>query len=93
MNKKDVTNFINSAKTALSKRSPEILTGLGIAGMITTTVLAVKATPKAISLLEEAKLDSHYKEYRNRVKELLGEEGEKRFEQKLLKMITKNLML
>ena len=27
------------------KHSPEILTGIGIAGMITTTVLAVKATP------------------------------------------------
>lgn len=35
-------------KNITSKHSPAILTGLGIAGMITTTVLAVKATPKAI---------------------------------------------
>ena len=44
--------FKNITRT-LSKRSPEILTGLGIGGMITSTVLAVKATPKAIALLEE----------------------------------------
>ena len=31
--------------------------GMGIAGMITTTVLAVKATPKAVLLLEERKND------------------------------------
>ena len=43
------------AKTSITKHSPEILTGIGIAGMITTTVLAVKATPKAIRLIEEAK--------------------------------------
>lgn len=38
-----------------SKRSPEILTGIGIAGMITTTILAVRATPKALELIEEQK--------------------------------------
>lgn len=37
------------------ERSPEIMTGLGIGGMLTATVLAVKATPKAISLLEDAR--------------------------------------
>ena len=34
---------------ALQKHSPEILTGIGIAGMVTTTILAVRATPKAVS--------------------------------------------
>jgi hypothetical protein len=43
----------------ISKHSPEILTGIGIAGMITTTVLAVKATPKAIRLLEETYGDNN----------------------------------
>lgn len=38
----------------LDKYSPEILTGLGIAGMITSTVLAVKSTPKALELIEDA---------------------------------------
>lgn len=46
-------------KKAFSKiireHTPEILTGIGIAGMITTTILAVKATPKALDILEEIK--------------------------------------
>lgn len=40
---------------AVSRHSPEILTGLGIAGMITTTVLAVRATPKALELVKDKK--------------------------------------
>ena len=40
---------------AVSRHGPEILTGLGIAGMITTTILAVRATPKALDLIEEKK--------------------------------------
>ena len=54
MNKKDVTRLFKMVKLKAKKHSPEILTGLGIAGMITTTVLAVKATPKALQLIEEA---------------------------------------
>ena len=55
MDKSNVTKFFNDAKAVLSKHSPEILTGIGVAGMITTTVLAVKATPKAMWLIEEEK--------------------------------------
>lgn len=47
------SGFIKTARSTVSKHSPEILTGFGIAGMITTTVLAVQATPKALRLLEE----------------------------------------
>lgn len=57
MSKIDFNKLIKSAQTTLRKHSSEILTGVGIAGMITTTVLAVKATPKAIMLIEEKKLD------------------------------------
>lgn len=39
----------------LKKHSPEILTGVGIVGMVSTTILAVKATPKALELLEKKK--------------------------------------
>lgn len=53
MKKTNITNFIKNTQFALSKHSPEILTGLGIAGMITTTVLAVKATPKALREIED----------------------------------------
>ena len=64
MKKSNITNFIKNTQFALSKHSPEILTGLGIAGMITTTVLAVKATPKAMKICEAERLDrvNDYKE-------------------------------
>lgn len=52
MNKVNMAKLFKDAQTTLSKHSPAILTGLGIAGMITTTVLAVKATPKALKLME-----------------------------------------
>ena len=54
MNKSDVVKFLNDAKLWTVKHSPEILTGIGIGGMITTTVLAVVATPKALALIEKA---------------------------------------
>lgn len=54
MNSK-INNFIKNTKCFLGKHSPEILTGIGIAGMVTSTVLAVNATPKALVLLEEAR--------------------------------------
>ena len=53
MKKTDVTKLIKGATAFMSKNSPEILTGVGIVGMCTTVVLAVKATPKALDLLEE----------------------------------------
>ena len=55
MSKSKMAQLMRVAKTSITKHSPEILTGIGIAGMITTTVLAVKATPKALRLIEEAK--------------------------------------
>lgn len=120
---------MDKVKLFVKKNAPTILTGLGAAGVVTTTVLAVKATPKALTLLEEAKeqkgeeltkteavmvagkvyiptvlvgmgtlacifganalnkrqqaalmsayalLDSSYKEYKAKVKELHGEDG------------------
>ena len=53
MAKTKIATLVGSVKTAVSQHSPEILMGIGIAGMLTTTVLAVKATPKAMRLLEE----------------------------------------
>lgn len=54
MSKPNMVDLFKNVKMSLSKHSPEILTSLGIAGMITTTVLAVKATPKALDLIAEA---------------------------------------
>ena len=53
MNKTKATNFFKGVQNTLTKYSPEILTGIGIAGMITTTVIAVKSTPKALSLIDK----------------------------------------
>ena len=39
----------------IKKNASTILSCMGVVGLITTTVLAVKATPKALSLLKEAK--------------------------------------
>lgn len=59
MQKPNLTKICRSVKTATVKHSPEILTGVGIAGMVTTTVMAVRATPKAIQLLDEEKRRQH----------------------------------
>lgn len=55
MNKADVSKIINNSKIAITKRSPEILMCIGITGMFGMTGLAIRATPKAITLIEEAK--------------------------------------
>lgn len=65
MNKPNVADLFKSFKMVVSKHSPEILTGIGIAGMITTTILAVKATPKALDLIaaaEDEKFDNGHGE-------------------------------
>lgn len=55
MGKQNLTSIAKNVWTAMKKHSPEILTGIGIAGMITTVVMAVKATPKALILIEDKK--------------------------------------
>lgn len=55
MKKLKLPKFIKDAQVMASKHSPEILVGIGIAGWVTTTVLAVKATPKVLKLIEEKK--------------------------------------
>lgn len=48
-------NVFNSIGDFTKKHAPEILAGIGIGGFITTAVLAAKATPDAMELVEEAK--------------------------------------
>ena len=57
MNKPNIGELFKDFKTTLTKYSPEILTAIGITGMVTTTILAVKATPKALSLIEDKKTE------------------------------------
>lgn len=44
--------------TAGKKHAPGIFMGIGIVGMVSATVLAVKATPKALTLIEEKKKET-----------------------------------
>jgi hypothetical protein len=55
MTKADFSKALNNIKKSVGKHSPEILTGFGIIGLGTTVVLAVKATPKALEMIEEKK--------------------------------------
>lgn len=55
MTKMKLSDISKCLLTTTKKHSPEILTGLGIAGMITTTIMAVKATPKALIAIGEKK--------------------------------------
>lgn len=58
MGKSNATTFFKNVQKSLNDHAPEILTGIGVAGMITTTVLAVRATPKALRLIEEKKKEA-----------------------------------
>ena len=49
----DIKKIRNSIVDTVSDKSPEILIGFGLAGMLTSTILAVKATPKALDILEQ----------------------------------------
>lgn len=71
MNTKTIGNFFKKIQAQTIKHSPEILTGIGIAGMVTTTVMAVRATPKALDLMAEI----HEKETQERLnKKEVGKE-------------------
>lgn len=44
--------YVNQVKNVLIKHSPTIMTAAGAVGVVTTAVMAVKATPKAMQILE-----------------------------------------
>lgn len=49
------SNLLTTVKSGVTKHSPEILIGLGVAGLLGTTVLAVRETPKVLKLLDKKK--------------------------------------
>lgn len=49
------SNLFVAVRSGLTKHSPEILIGLGVAGLLGTTVLSVRETPKVLKLLENKK--------------------------------------
>lgn len=134
-----MNNLLTSSKVFVRRNGSTILTCIGGAGVVVTAVMAVKATPKAMQLLDEAKeekgealtklekvkvagpvyipavlvgvgtlacvfgasmltkrnqaslmsayalLDSSYKDYKDKVKELYGEDGDKEVRQEIAK--------
>lgn len=63
----EMKKMINKVKFNVVKHSPEILMGLGIAGVITSTVLACRSTLKVQEILD------YKEENMNNIKEVLAE--------------------
>ena len=138
-NKYLLDNICYKTKLYLKNNSATILSGIGAIGVVATAVMAVKATPKALILLDEAKeekkdeltkletirvagpvyipsvlmgistiacifganvlnkqkqaaltsaymlLENSYKDYRTKVKELYGEEADKKIREEMAK--------
>lgn len=62
MNILPVKNAISSVGKAVEQKSPAILTGIGIGSFVGCAILAVKATPKAIQLMDQ-KAQEKYREF------------------------------
>lgn len=59
-----VSKFLRLAQKSLSDNAPAILTGLGVVGVVTTAVLAVRATPAALRDIADAESE-HDREITN----------------------------
>ncbi len=53
METRSVTQIAKNLGEVISNNSPTILTGIAVAGLISTTILGVKATPKALSVIDD----------------------------------------
>ena len=62
--KEKFVNVYNGVKGQVQKHSPEILMGVGVVGVVTSTVMACRATMKLNDILEESK------ETRDKIKEV-----------------------
>jgi hypothetical protein len=48
----DVRIITKDLSRSISKHSPSILTAVGVAGLVSTVIMAIKATPKAMEIIE-----------------------------------------
>ena len=62
--KEKMMRLYNNSKNGVQKHSPEILAGVGVVGVVASTVMACKATMKLNNILEESK------ETRDKIKEV-----------------------
>lgn len=65
MEPRGVTNMVKNLGGVISKNSPTILTGVSVAGLITTIILAVKATPKALGVIDDYVWKKYEREVEN----------------------------
>ena len=59
MNTESIMKAARSVERQLIKRSPEILTAIGISGFIFSAVTAVKSTPKAMRIIDQKEIDEN----------------------------------
>lgn len=67
----NLSKIFKQLKMQTHRHSPELLLGIGIGGMISSTVMAVKSTPKALAIIENEK-----KRQTKAINESIGAEGE-----------------
>lgn len=60
MKNEKLNNLVGAAKKFTDKNSPHILTGMALAGLVSTTMMAFKAGPKAHDILESKRRDMEY---------------------------------
>ena len=58
MNTQSLKNFGKNIEIGISKHRPEILMWIGITGMASAAIMAVRATPKALELIDIAKKEA-----------------------------------
>ena len=63
MEQNGMLKIVKNLGGVISKNSPSILTGLAVGGLFTTVAFAVKATPKALDLIDTLYRDSDKEEY------------------------------
>lgn len=61
METNNIKHIVKNLGGIISKNSPTILTGLAVGGLVTTVILAVKATPTVFSLIDD-EVYSRYEE-------------------------------
>lgn len=67
MSKLMLKSIFNDLPKILKQHAPEILTGIGVAGMIFTTITAVHATPKALQLIDEKEIKDNKRLTKNEI--------------------------
>lgn len=55
----NISEIAKTAWASTKRHSPEVFTGLGIAGMLTAGIMAVRATPKALYLIDREEIQNN----------------------------------